>query len=77
MGYSAGVLARERSDSTIALCVEAEGHYNWLRTFAYSVWEFRASPRETYLLHSGAHIPSPWFACILVVDFLRSVLFVR
>ena len=32
---------------------------------------------ETYLLHSGAHISSPWFACILAVDFLRSVLFVR
>ena len=27
---------------------------------------------ETYLLHSGDHISSPWFACILVVDFLRS-----
>ena len=32
---------------------------------------------ETCLLHSGAHISSPWFACILVVVFLRSVLFVR
>ena len=32
---------------------------------------------ETYLLHSGAHISSPWFACIVVVDFLRSVLFVH
>ena len=32
---------------------------------------------ETYLLHSGAHISSPWFACILVVYFLRSVLFVQ
>ena len=32
---------------------------------------------ETYLLHSGAHVSSPWFACILAVDFLRSVLFVR
>ena len=32
---------------------------------------------ETYLLHSGAHISSPWFACILALDFLRSVLFVR
>ena len=32
---------------------------------------------ETYLLHSGAHISSPWFACILAVYFLRSVLFVR
>ena len=32
---------------------------------------------ETYLLHLGAHISSPWFACILAVDFLRSVLFVR
>ena len=31
---------------------------------------------ETYLLHSGAHISSPWFAYILAVDFLRSVLFV-
>ena len=31
---------------------------------------------ETYLLHSGAHISSPWFSCILAVDFLRSVLFV-
>ena len=32
---------------------------------------------ETYLLHLGAHISSPWFACILAIDFLRSVLFVR
>ena len=32
---------------------------------------------ETYLLHLGAHISSPWFACILAVDFLRSVLFVH
>ena len=32
---------------------------------------------ETYLLHLGDHISSPWFACILAVDFLRSVLFVR
>ena len=32
---------------------------------------------EAYLLHSGAHISSPWFACILAIDFLRSVLFVR
>ena len=32
---------------------------------------------ETYLLHSGDHISSPWFACILAVDFLRSVLFVH
>ena len=32
---------------------------------------------ETYLLHLGAHISSPLFACILAVYFLRSVLFVR
>ena len=32
---------------------------------------------ETYLLDSGAHISSPWFACILAVDFLMSVIFVR
>ena len=32
---------------------------------------------ETYLLHSGDHISSPWFACILAIDSLRSVLFVR
>ena len=31
---------------------------------------------ETYLLHLGDHISSPWFACILAVYFLRSVLFV-
>ena len=31
---------------------------------------------ETYLLHSGAHISSPWFACILAVYFLRRMLFV-
>ena len=31
---------------------------------------------ETYLLHSGDHMSSPWFACILAVDFIRSVLFV-
>ena len=37
---------------------------------------FEALLGETYLLHSGAHICSPWFACILAVDFLRSVLFV-
>ena len=30
---------------------------------------------ETYLLHLGAHLPSPWLACILDVDSLRSVLF--
>ena len=32
---------------------------------------------ETYLLHSGAHLSSPLLACILAVDFLRSILFVR
>ena len=32
---------------------------------------------ETYLLHSRAHISSVWFACILAVYFLRSVLFVH
>ena len=32
---------------------------------------------EAYLLHSGAHISSPWFDCILVVYFLRNVLFVH
>ena len=32
---------------------------------------------ETYLLHFGSHLSSPWLACILVVDFLRVVLFVR
>ena len=32
---------------------------------------------KAYLLHSGAHISSPWFACILAVDFLRSVLCVH
>ena len=32
---------------------------------------------KTYLLHSGAHLSSPWFSCILVVDFLSSVLYVR
>ena len=37
---------------------------------------FRPLLGETYLLHSGAHISSPWFACILAIDFLRSVLFV-
>ena len=26
---------------------------------------------ETYLLHSGAHISCPWFACVLDLDFLR------
>ena len=31
---------------------------------------------ETYRLHLGAHISSPCFACILAVNFLRSVLFV-
>ena len=39
-GYSMGVLARLGSDSTVSLCVEAEGHYNWLCTYACSVWEF-------------------------------------
>ena len=37
---------------------------------------FEPLPGETYSLHSGAHISSPWFACILAIDFLRSVLFV-
>ena len=32
---------------------------------------------ETYMLHSGAHLSSPWLAFILAIDFLRSVLFVR
>ena len=32
---------------------------------------------KTYLLHLGAHISSPWFACILAVYFLRSVLCVH
>ena len=31
---------------------------------------------ETYVMHSRAHISSPWFARILVVYFFRSVLFV-
>ena len=31
---------------------------------------------DTYLLHSGAHLSSPWLACILATDSLRSVLFV-
>ena len=30
---------------------------------------------EAYLLHSRAHISSPWFACFFIVDFLGSVLF--
>ena len=32
---------------------------------------------ETYLLHLGDHLSSPWLACILAIDFLRSVLFVH
>ena len=32
---------------------------------------------ETYLLHSGAHLSSPWLACILDLDSIRSVIFVR
>ena len=32
---------------------------------------------ETYLLHSGAHISSPWFAYIFSIYFLRTLLFVR
>ena len=35
---------------------------------------FEPLPGETYILHSGAHISYPWFACILAVDFIRSVL---
>ena len=31
---------------------------------------------ETYLLHSRPYLSSPWLACILVVYFLRSMLFV-
>ena len=38
---------------------------------------FYALLGETYLLHLGAHISSPWFDCILAVDFLRSVLFMH
>ena len=30
-------------------------------------WSLKPLLGETYLLHSGAHISSPWFACILVV----------
>ena len=37
---------------------------------------FKPLVGETYLLHSGAHISSPWFACILAIEFSRSVLFV-
>ena len=40
-------------------------------------WSFEPLLGETYLLHSGGHISSPWFSCILAVYFLRSVLFVR
>ena len=29
---------------------------------------------ETYLLHSGAHLSYPWFACFLALDFLRCML---
>ena len=29
---------------------------------------FEPLPGDTYLLHLGAHISSPWFACILVVE---------
>ena len=54
-------------ENTVAICVEAEGHYNWLLVVYGSLKPLLG---ETYL----AHISSPWFACILAVDFLRSVL---
>ena len=44
-GYSVGVSARLGSDNTVALCIEAKGHNNWLHTSACCVWEFQASPR--------------------------------
>ena len=42
------------SDSIVALCVEAGGHYNWLHTSACSVWEFRSSPRRDILATFGS-----------------------
>ena len=41
-----GVPARLGSDSTVAICVEDEGHNNWLQTFACCVWDSQASPRR-------------------------------
>ena len=57
-------------DNIVAICVEAEGHYNWLLVYG----GFEPLLGETYLLYSGSHISSPWFVCILALEFLRSVL---
>ena len=61
---SAGVLARLGSDSTVALCVEAEGHNNWLRTSACCVWESQASPRQDIPASFESSLIQPLFGCI-------------
>ena len=62
-GYSASVPARLESDIIVAICVEAEGHNNWLQTYACCVWESQASPRKDIPASFGSsHIP-PLFAC--------------
>ena len=81
-GYSAGVILQvswpgrgRTAQSLYALKLRATiiGYIPLLIVYR----SFEPFLGKTYLLHLGAHISSPWFACILVVYFLRSVLFVR
>ena len=66
-----GVLARLGLDSAVALCIEFEGHLIGYVPPLVVYGSFEPLLGETYVLHSGAHISSPWFSCILAVDFLR------
>ena len=70
MGYSMGVPARLVSDSTVSLSVEAEGHNNWLRTFACCVWESQASPRRCIPASFRISLILPFIACGFLQIFL-------
>ena len=65
-----GVPSRLGSDSTVALCVEAEGHNNRLRTSACCVWESQASPMRDIPDSFGSSLIHPLFACFLALDFI-------
>ena len=55
------------SDSTVAICVEAEGHNNWSQTSACCVWESQASPRQDIPASFGSSHILPLFACDLAL----------
>ena len=64
------VLARLWLDNTVAICVEAEGHYNWLHTSACSVWEYQASVKQDKPLEfKSSFVLIPCF-CTFVLDYL-------